>query len=52
VRGLVNGMYGAGEHKVVWKGTDDNGASVGSGVYFYKMTTNEYSKINKMILLK
>jgi M6 family metalloprotease-like protein len=52
VRTLVNGMYIAGEHSVVWNGTDDSGRSVGSGIYFYRMTTDGYSETRKMILLK
>jgi hypothetical protein len=52
VRGLVNGVYGAGEHSVVWNGKDDRGVSVGSGVYFYKMRAGEYESVKRMVLLK
>jgi hypothetical protein len=52
VRTLVNGVYSAGSHSVVWNGTDDSGRSVGSGIYFYRMTTGDYSAVRRMMLLK
>ncbi|MGB9562101.1 MAG: FlgD immunoglobulin-like domain containing protein, partial [bacterium] len=52
VRTLVNGHAEAGMHKVEWNGKDDNGSELPSGIYFYKMTTNNYSEIKKMTLLK
>ena len=52
VHSLVNGVYSPGKHSAVWNGHDDNGVSVGSGVYFYRMTTGEYSETKKMILMK
>jgi M6 family metalloprotease-like protein len=52
IRTLVNGMYNAGEHSVVWNGTDDHGRTVSSGIYFYRMTTDSYASMKKMILMK
>jgi hypothetical protein len=52
VRSLVNGSFSQGEHKVVWNGTDDRGVSVGSGVYFYRMKTENYTETKKMLLMK
>jgi len=52
VKTLVNNPMNAGNHKVVWNGKNDSGQSVSSGVYFYRMTTNKYSKTAKMILMK
>jgi flagellar hook assembly protein FlgD len=52
VRTLVNGEFAPGEHSVVWNGTDCSGQSVGSGVYFYRMTVGEHVETNKMILMK
>jgi hypothetical protein len=49
---LVNESRPAGEHSVVWQGTDDNGRSVSSGLYFYRMTSNDYSSIRRMVLMK
>jgi len=41
-----------GEYKVEWNGKDNSGKNVSSGVYFYKLQTETFSKINKMLLLK
>ncbi|NQV18291.1 MAG: hypothetical protein HQ534_07110, partial [Armatimonadetes bacterium] len=42
----------AAYHSVVWDGKDASGVSVSSGVYFYKMKTEKYNSIKKMILMK
>lgn len=52
VKTLLNDKQTKGNHKVVWNGTDDNGKSVSSGMYFYKLTTPERVITNKMIMLK
>ena len=52
VKTLISDQLLAGQHSVVWNGTDDNGKSISSGIYFYKMNTGEYTSIKKMILLK
>ena len=44
---LVNEKLSAGEYKI-----DFNGASLPSGVYYYKMTTENFSETKKMILIK
>ena len=38
VRGLVDGYRPAGQHAVVWNGTDDSGRPVASGVYLVRLT--------------
>ena len=52
VRTLLNDHRDAGSHKVVWDGKDDNGKSVASGVFFYRMKSGKYSSTKKMILMK
>ncbi len=52
VKTLVNDVLNRGNHSVVWNGKDENNRNVSSGVYFYKMTTDNYSAINKMLLVK
>ncbi len=49
---LVNDNYIAGKHSVTWNGKDASNRNVASGVYFYKMSTNDYAEIKKMMLLK
>lgn len=41
-----------GYHRVVWKGVDKQGRRMSSGVYFYRMVTDEYEKIRKVLMLK
>jgi len=52
VKTIVNETYGVGKHSVVWNGDDLHGRSVGSGVYFYRMTSGDYNSVRKMILMK
>ena len=44
---LINKRMYAGIHQVIW-----NAQNVPSGVYIYKMTVNNFSQMNKMVLLK
>jgi len=52
VANLVDLDQKAGLHSIIWNGRDEHGNSVGSGVYFYKVSTPEYAQIMKMILIK
>lgn len=53
VKTLINGNRPAGaDQAVVWDGTDAQGASVASGVYFYEARTGGEVKIGKTVLLK
>ncbi len=47
VEELVSGQLAGGEHEVVW-----DAANVASGVYFYRLITNNSSITKKMVLLK
>lgn len=47
-----NGYNEAGNFSVVWDGTDNNGSSVASGIYFYKMVASNFSATKKMVLMK
>jgi len=46
----------AGVYVVPWNGTDENGASLSSGVYFYRIEagkkSKKFSEMKKMILMK
>lgn len=52
VRNLVSSNLPAGKHSIVWNGLDNNGNSVSSGVYLYRMDSANYSKTLRMILMK
>ncbi len=52
VKTLLSEVKSAGEHSVIWKGTDNNNRPVSSGVYFYKMNAGKYSSTKKMIMMK
>ncbi len=52
VRTLVDEQLPAGEHSVVWDGTDSKGRQVSSGVYFYRLHAGEMTETRQMILLK
>jgi hypothetical protein len=49
---LTNKNMPAGRHTVSWNGTDDHGRSVASGMYFYRLETNDSVQVRKMVLLK
>ncbi|MCL1827531.1 MAG: T9SS type A sorting domain-containing protein [Candidatus Cloacimonetes bacterium] len=52
IKSLLNETRAAGEHQVTWNGLDDNGQSVSSGLYFYRVTAGEFQETKKMVLLK
>lgn len=49
---LVNAEQSGGSYSVEWNGTDRNGSQVASGVYFYRISADEFTSIRKMVLLK
>ena len=49
---LVNRSLDTGAYNTTWKGTDDNGTPLPSGMYFYEMRTPSYQSIKKLILVK
>jgi len=49
---LDRGERSAGEHKLVWDGTDATGDQVSSGAYFVRLTTETSEHVNKVMLLK
>jgi hypothetical protein len=49
---LVNEFKPAGYYEVAWNGTRDDGTTVSSGIYFYRLSTDDYVKSMKMTLMK
>ncbi|GEM_PF-2134198 len=52
IKVLYEGQQSAGNYTVVWDGTDDNGQPAATGVYFYRLTADEFKAYRKMLLLK
>ena len=52
VRTLVNGHKTAGYHSVVWDGTNNQGNTLSSGVYFLLMRAPGFEQSRKLVLLK
>jgi len=49
---LVNEEQEAGAHQAIWDGKDKVGNSVSSGIYFYRMKSDSFSEVKKMVLMK
>lgn len=49
---LRRGEEPAGHHVLLWRGTDDRGQSVGSGVYFCRLETGSTVLTRRLVLLK
>ncbi len=54
VRNLVDEMQSPQEvgFSKTWNGMNDQGQPVSSGVYFYKLTAQNFTQTKKMVLLK
>lgn len=52
IRKLVNSYQRAGQHQITWRGGDDKGLPVATGIYFYRLEANGFVSIRKMSLLK
>jgi len=49
---LVEGYRAAGHYTVRWFGTDQSGNRLGSGIYFYRLQSSDFSETRKMVLMK
>ncbi len=52
VEELVNKHQRAGAYEMIWDGLDHSGQKVSSGVYYYRLNTEEVSETRKMILIR
>ncbi|MDZ7316322.1 MAG: cellulase family glycosylhydrolase [candidate division KSB1 bacterium] len=49
---LVNAMQTAGDYAVQWNGRDMNGKEVPSGIYFYRLKSNNQERTRRMVLMR
>jgi len=52
VRMLASGVQEMGTHSITWDGRNNAGATVSSGVYFYRLDAGKFSSTKKMVMLK
>ncbi len=52
IRTLVDEKKDLGTYQITWDGLDENGLSVGSGIYIYKMRADGFMAIKKMVLVR
>jgi len=52
VRTLVNNHQNAGRYVVQWDAANDNGQSLASGIYLYRVQAGDFRDVKKMLLLK
>jgi len=52
VKNLVNTYQSSGYKSIQWNATNNQGAPVSAGVYFYSIESKQFRQTKKMILLK
>jgi hypothetical protein len=52
IKSLVDEYQKMGCKNITWDGTDQAGKEVSSGVYFYKLRTESFIEVKKMLMLK
>ncbi len=52
VNTLIDREQDAGSHEAAWNGKDGNGNDSPSGIYFFRLDANGFSRMNKTVLLK
>jgi hypothetical protein len=52
IRNLFEGKIDAGRHQLVWDGTNDLGAKMASGVYFYVLKAGAIAVSKKLVLVE
>ena len=49
---VIDDNLKAGEYALSWNGLDQHGKLISSGVYFYKLETEQNTAVKKLIMLK
>jgi hypothetical protein len=49
---LQSGQQEAGKYSIEWNGLSDNGNTISSGIYYYRLQTEDYTRARKLLMLK
>jgi len=52
IRELVNAKQNPGHHRVIWDGRNNSGQVVSTGIYYYRIETENYSSMKKVLFVK
>lgn len=52
IKTLAQGLFDRGAHERTWDGRDAHGHTLPSGVYFYKLTSSDFTETRKMLLVQ
>jgi protein tyrosine/serine phosphatase len=53
IKSIVDSKLKVGKYDLIWNGDDEKGATVSSGIYFYRLTVGQKSyETGRMVLLK
>lgn len=52
VKTLVNKEQSQGVYNIRWNGTNNNNRRVGSGVYFYRLQSRQYTSVKKVVCVR
>jgi len=52
IRVLADQSLPAGQHEVVWDGLDSAGRAVSSGLYFYRIESEQFRQTRRMLLIR
>jgi hypothetical protein len=52
VKVLVDADQGAGRYSAIWDGTDERGAPVGRGIYFYRLQAGTQFGVRRMVMVR
>lgn len=52
IKELVNDAQNKGHHQVIWDGKNNFGQVVSTGIYYYKLESENYNSMKKMLFIK
>ncbi|MAV70765.1 MAG: hypothetical protein CMG04_08600 [Candidatus Marinimicrobia bacterium] len=52
IKSLINSYQPAGHHSIIWNATNDLNEPVSAGMYMYKIQTDDFRQVKKMLLIK